>query len=353
MDETRRHRSIDPSSRFSIRGTPARPHPDDVTFRQAGIGDMAALATLERDAPTQTSDGAIVTIDRGPALQDHFDLQREYTIQVAERSGRLVGARALAVREVEVEGTRHRYALSHFVRVLPEVRGKGIFEVLHAAALEAVSPTEHFFAYMDPGNDAMRGAAQRNFAGATVWSVRPIRALIACENLAGPTVGRRATRDDSATIVQLLNVAHSGEGFFVPYTEQSLHERLARVPSAYSWNDLLLTDNAVVGVWLADQRRSVERNGTIEESRRGLILDYGFCDDAAGRADLEALIHTWCALALEAEQTHLSIFTSDPSRNEELLKRLATQIEPYEFPSSLPEPDGLAESGLYVDQIYF
>jgi hypothetical protein len=97
----------------------------------------------------------------------------------------------------------------------------------------------------------------------------------------------------------------------------------------------------------------VERNAVSEESRRGLVLDYGFCDDAQGRADFEALLRAWCALALEAGQTHLSIFTSDPSRNAELLRRVATKIEPYEFPSSLPEPDDLAHSGLYVDQIYF
>jgi GNAT superfamily N-acetyltransferase len=314
---------------------------------------MAALATLERDAPTRTADGAIVTIDRGSALQAHFDLQREYTIQVALRDGRLVGARALAVREVEVGGRRHRYALSHFVRVLPEVRGHGIFEILHAAALQDVSPTEHFFAYMDPGNDAMRGTARRTFGDSMAWSVRPFRALLGCEALAGPAAGRRATREDAATIARLMNSAHVGEGFFVPYSEQSLHERLARVPEAYSWNDLLITDSAVVGVWLADQRRRVERNGAIAESRRGLVLDHGFSDDAQGRADFEALLRAWCGLAREAGHTHLSIFTSDPSRGAGLLKRLATELEPYEFQSSLAEPDDLAGSGVYVDQIYF
>jgi hypothetical protein len=332
-------------SRFAI----LRPVPHGISLRPAVAADWPALAELEQACPTSTAPDKSASLYRGDGLADHFVLQREYSLWVAEREGRLVGARAFPIREVSVAGRNRRYAFSHFARIHPVHQSIGLFQPLNATALERVQASiDGVFAYADPANETIRAA----LGGYPVWSVRPFRAELDCARLAGPAVGRQAESSDAARIAELMNACHRREGFFAPYTAATVGERLSRATGVYSWRNLRLSDAAVVGVWLCAERRTVTDGRRKETMVRALVLDYGFLPDR-GSDELEALIRHWCARAREARITHLSIFSSPPSPGARLIAGLADHIEEFDFSFDAPEPMDLDERGVYVDPVYF
>ncbi len=111
-----------------------RPAPPGVTIRPVSDSDWEELTELEAACPTRTSDGSSASLHRGAHLRDHFALQKEIHMLVAEEAGRIVGARAFTVREVKINGARKRYAYSHFARILPSHQSKGLFQPLNAEA---------------------------------------------------------------------------------------------------------------------------------------------------------------------------------------------------------------------------
>ena len=204
-------------------------------------------------------------------------LQREYALWVADHEGRLVGARALPIREVTIDRRSRRYAYSHFARVHPDYQGIGLFQPLNASTMEGVQAgIDGVFAYVDPANDTPNAA----LGGYATWSARPFRAELDCARLAGPAFGRQAGPADAERIVELLNACHMREGFFAPYTVTTLEERLSRAFDVYSWGNFCLSDAAVVGMWSCGERRTVVDGGRKDISVRGLVLDYGFCPAA-------------------------------------------------------------------------
>ena len=325
-----------------------RPLSDGFSLRPAVGADWPALAELEHASPTITASGKSTSLYRGDALADHFALQHEYSLWVAEHEDRLVGARAFPIREVSMAGRNRRYAYSHFARIHPDYQSIGLFQPLNATALESVQASiDGVFAYADPANETIKAA----LGGYRVWSVRPFRAELDCARLAGRAFGRQAEPADAARIVELVNACHRREGFFAPYTTATLSERLSH-GGVYSWRNLQLSDAAVVGVWLCGERRTVADGQRKEKLVRGLLLDYGFLPDR-GADDLEALIRHWCTAAREAGITHLSIFSSPPSAGAGVIARLADRIEEFDFSFDQQEPMDLDERGVYVDAVYF
>ena len=149
-----------------------------------------------------------------------------------------------------------------------------------------------------------------------------------------------------------MNACHGREGFFSEYSEESVTRRLERVPTAYSWNDLLVGERAMVGVWMSGEHRRVRHEGSVRESVRSPVLDYGF-DGEAGLEELIGLLGEWCHSARQAGTTHLTLFSSKPSRGWDRLSALADEIESFEFPCFIPAPEDLEQRGLYVDALYF
>ena len=118
-----------------------RPVPAGVAIRPVADGDWEELTELEAACPSRTSDGSLASVHRGSHLRDHFSLQKEIHLYVAEEAGRLVGARAFPVREANIKGVSKRYAYSHFARILPSHQSKGLFQPLNAATMDPLSPS--------------------------------------------------------------------------------------------------------------------------------------------------------------------------------------------------------------------
>jgi hypothetical protein len=323
--------------------------PADITFRRARESDWAALAELERACPTVTAEGTESSVYRGERLRDHFALQGEYTIWVAEHRGRIVGARAFPVRDVVIDGTRRRYVFSHFVRILPDYQAMGLFQPLNSMAWSDIQANaDNVFAYADPGNVSIRRALG-NFP---TWSVKPFRAELRCDTLAGERHGRPAQPRDADRVVKMINCCHQREGFFAPYSEEVLSERLSRVAHAYSWDQFRIAERAVVGVWPCNEWRRIEDGDRIETMRRAVVLDYGFTP-GDGEDDFVRLLHHCCAQVREQGMTHLSVFSSPPSPGCCAIRELAERTQDFEFSFGEAEPPDLGSRGVYVDPVFF
>ena len=255
-------------------------------------------------------------------------------------------------------------------RVLKEYAGMGLWSVMNRRLVNASRAHreesarsgskifENGCAYFATDNDATR----RLNGAQSVWSFGPVRVVLRCADLAAEPRSdvswRRAEPSDAETIVRLCNALHAGSELFAPYTEASIRERFERAPDVYSWRDVLLSDRAVVGLWNAGRihtRRTIGDDGAVTgetRSVRGIVLDHG-CEPGA-ESDLVALLGIAAKEAQAAGMTDLSIFTSTGSRTFGWLPALGAELEQYELATPYtPEPEGAADRGLYVDQIYF
>jgi hypothetical protein len=325
----------------------------DVTVREATEADAPTLARLERRSPVVLGESS-VAFDRGDDYFAFTRLMAEVTVAVGFVGGEPAAVNCGAVHPVRIGGQDVRVMTAIHTRVLPEHQGKGLWGAVSRVLGEKYNPgtaVETSRGFVSADNAAM----QRGFANVpNKWSIRALRAQLDCAALAGPAAGRPATPADADQLVEILNRCHEGEEMYLPYTADSLAQRLERAPAQYSWERLWLGDGAVVGVWPAGEstRLLLRSHGREVVSRRGLVLDYGF---APGREEaLEGLLRAWCALLAERQLDTLSIFTSESSPGYDVLTRLAYQVDAFDlWTPGRAEPPGAAERGLYVDQVYF
>jgi hypothetical protein len=323
----------------------------DVQVREATEADGPVLAEIERRCPIVLDDRTI-TFDRGDDYFAFARLMEDVTVGLGFVDGVPAAINCGAMRRAMVGGKETRMMTAIHTRVLPEHQKKGLWGAVSRVLGDKYQlGTVGSQGFVSVANAAM----QRGFANTpNKWPVRALRCQISCEKLAGPSVGISARREDAGRIVQLLNACHVEEELFVPYTVDSLTARLERAPKQYSWDSVRVTERAVVGVWPAGEsiRVIVERDGHRQDSRRGLVLDYGF--ERGGEDEFEALLRAWCGWLAERGFDTLSVFTSELSPGYETLKALATEVDAFDmWTPGIEVPSGASERGLYVDQVYF
>jgi hypothetical protein len=325
----------------------------DVTVREATKADAPALAEIERRSPVMLGETSIA-FDRGDDYFAFTRLMAEVTVAVGFVGGGPAAVNCGAAHQVRVGGQDVRVMTAIHTRVLPEHQGKGLWGAVSGVLSEKYNPgtgvaTGRGFV------SAENAAMQRGFAKVpNRWSIQALRAQLDCAANAGSPAGRPATAADAGRIVEILNRCHTGEEMYLPYTADSLAQRLERAPAQYSWERLWLGDGAVVGLWPAGEsiRLLLRSHGREVVSRRGLVLDYGFEPGSEGA--LEALLRAWCAWLAERQLDTLSIFTSESSPGYGCLRRLASRIDAFDlWTPGMAEPPGAGERGLYVDQVYF
>jgi hypothetical protein len=329
----------------------ARPLPPDVQFRRARDADAEALARLERDCPIERDDGSCVTLVRGRSVFDQLRLAEWAGLWLAEERGIPVACDATAAHRARTGGRDVDLVYRFHTRVAPSHRRLGLNETMTALVSEerfrkGIS-FDGFYVYIDP-----RYRVIRAWSPNTPWRARPFSALLRCDALAGSEAGRPATHADAPRIAELLNAAHARKEFFLPYDVSRLGARLARIPERYGFAHVLLTDEAVVGVWEDGEQRILERAGLREESRRATALDWGFAP-GADLGSFEALLRAWCGRLARGGITHLSVFASEASPAAQLLRTLAETVVEVELQCSLPEPADSGERGVFVDPVYY
>lgn len=323
-----------------------------VVIREATEADDPILAELERRSPL-VMDGGAVIIDRGNDYFAASRLMEDVTVLIAEVDGVPAGVYCGARHRVRIAGVDRYVLYIHHARIPPENQRHGLGRAL-GARLQAKyrERVDTSYWYIAPGNTISQGYAR---GASNKWSFGPLWATLDTFAVAGPHAGRAATLDDAAHIAELLNAYHEGEEMFLPYTALSLAERLSRAPDEYAWDNLWLTDDAVVGVWPEGRsivNRFIDSDGVVTESRGAAVLDYGCIPGA--EEQLESLVRAWCGGLRRSGLSELTVFTSPGARGERLISQLATEVRPFDFwTPSIPEPEGANTRGLYVDHVYF
>lgn len=297
---------------------------------------------------------------RGARFFDQQRLMDASRLFLAEADGLPVACDAVGVQRARVGGRPVTLLYRHHVRVLPSHQRLGLNDAFSARVNEFAQTEarpDDGYVYTDPRNEGVREwqASERSpwrVLGVPAWTYRPFRALLGCEALAGPPAGRPATRADAPRIVALLNACHQREEMYLPYDEERLARRVARLPDQYGWAELWLEGDAVVGVWEAGERCTREEQGRSTESVRAYVLDYGL-DPRCGRGDLERVLRAWCTRLRDRGVTHLSIFSSPASPGADVIRDLAETVLEVQFQSRLPEPPDVAARGFYVDHVYY
>lgn len=329
-------------------------HDFELVLREAVDDDAAALADLERRSPVVVGD-ASVTFDRGGDYFASARLMEDATVIVAEVDGEPAGVAWGAAHRATVAGEERRLWYFFHLRVLPEHQRKGLWGALADQLWSAYADRADFsYGLFQPDNVAWRAAGMSPEENPGVWRGEHIvRVFLDTAVLAGPPFGRPATEADAEHMVGILNTCHGREEMYQPYTVGSLASRVSRDPTLYSWDKLLLTDRAVVGVWPAGVRVTTTSDDPSVVARRAYVLDYGFVP--GGEDDLEGLLRAWSTSVAGLGMDELSIFTSVWSSAYPILRSLAKETEVLRITMGprIPEPDDVGERGMYVDHVYF
>ena len=332
----------------------------EVVVREATEADAPALAEIERRCPLVLGDSAMV-IDRGDDYFAFARLMEDVTVSLGLIDGEPAGINCGALCTARIGGVDQRIMIAIHTRVLPEHQRKGLWGALSKLLSKKYGPGRGVVGSCGYGS-VDNVAIQRGFAHvAEKWDPGPVRAHLDCADLSGPDVGRLATPRDAPRIVEILNACHDNEEMYTPYTVESWTERLERAPGQYSWDRVRLSQNAVVGVWPAGDtiRVITETGGTRVESRRGVVLDYGFIPgdsgaESPGEAELSALLGGWCTWLAKRGMDTLAIFSSEASHGYARICQLARETEAfYAWTPGVPVPKSLRQNGMYVDAIYF
>ena len=324
-----------------------RAMPAGATVREATPSDASALNDLEIRAPMTLGDGTTITLDRGSDFLAFGRLMDENVTFVAERDGDLLGMACGAAHPTRIGGRDLRVMLLHRIRVPTEHRRGGVFSTLNG----------YVFGRYDGRTDAPYGYTfvenpeAVRIGGPDAWSLPVFRAVIDCASVAEAGYGRRATPGDAAHIVDVLNRCHEHEENFLPYTVDSLTARLERAPDLYGWDDVLLSEDAVLSVWPSRLGVTTTHGDDERRVQRAVVLDHGFT--AGADESFERLVRAYCADLLERGHEELAAIVSEPSPGWRVVSGLADHMDRYLFRMGVPEPEGTAERGIYVDAVYF
>jgi hypothetical protein len=318
--------------------------------RKATEADAAALAEIERRCPIVLGDTSIY-FDRGDDYFAFTRLMEEATVGIALVDDKPAAATCAAMHKVMIGGVIRPIVTVAHLRVMPEHQRKGLWGAVNRAFDHYWKDVDGSNAFISVRNEGM----QHGFSNTpNKWPVSALCVHLACNDLAGPTIGRLAAASDAARVVEILNATHESEEMYVPYTVATLTARLERAPKQYSWQHLWMTDHAVVGVWPAGDSLCVIKESKHDRvvSRRGLTLDYGFFEGAED--EFEGLLKAWCATLATDKIDTLSIFTSEQSAGCARICQLGREIEAFNMWSpGIPVPADSQLRGLYVDPIYF
>ena len=252
---------------------------------QAGIEHADTVAAIERDAPIALEDGRLLRMHR-PKLRDLFRLQDDTRIALIRRAGTPVAARAWALRDVVDEAGRHRIGTSQIARVLPQARGANLMRGFTLWESQVVEPlVRGEVAFVDVGNAAVTASFQtRDFE----WTRRVLELTFDCAAIAGPHAGRAAQPSDAHHIAALVNAAHGREALHVPQDAAAIERRLERAPDVYGWGDVLVDEDAMLGVWASlDESETIIPDGPIARPVRRVMavaLDHGWRGESGAEA---------------------------------------------------------------------
>lgn len=324
-----------------------------VVIRRAFEADGPVLSEIERNTPLVFDDRSLY-IDRGDDYFATARLMEDAVVLLAEVDGTPAGVFCGALHGALIGGVPRRMLYVHHSRILPEYQRLGLGLKLANALFEHFkeSKVDSQYWYISTTNEKSQGFARR---ATNRWSFCPVLVDLDIHKIAGPPAGRPATPADAPRIAAILNAAHEGEEMFLPYSLESFAARVSRAPAQYGWDRVWLTDSAVVGVWPEGESitiRLAASDGSAKDSRGAAVLDYGCLPGAEG--ELVSLLGAWASALIARGFDGMSCFSSPGARLARVVLTLPAEHTDFNFwTPQIPEPEGAADRGLYVDHIYF
>jgi hypothetical protein len=318
--------------------------PPGFRLRYADEGDTHKIAQVERDAPIEVAD-RVFSVYR-PRLRDFHRLQERTFRALIEREGEPVAARVFAQRSVKLRGAAEMtLRTSQTARALPSARGHNLMSCFALWASDNPRP-DAVLAYFDPGNMAVDGVFRTE---SRHWSRGALELTFPCAPLAGPSYGRPARPGDAVRLAALSNAAHGRAALYGVMDADGFEQRLHRAPDAYSWRDVLLGDQAMLGVWASLDETTDSSPGRPSRRRTlSVALDYGF--EADGQQELLLLLRAQASRMQAAGATHVTLYTYAGAPACQVLEPLAEDRAEIGIQTSLSEPADA--DGVHTDPLY-
>jgi len=339
---------LDPEDGRVLGGTPTN-LPENVTLRTVTAADSGVVAEINRQSPIIMGDETTVyDTDDLFAAERLMGTSRAF---IAEYEGNAVGLSAGVGVPMRIGDETGVFNYIHRTRVVPAGRGLGVQGALVWATLASTPPGfAGGFALVHRSNDAML----RLYPKSLVMPSEPERLSFDVQALAeraGDIEMRASSADDAPRVVELINGTHDSEQLFPPYTEASFAERLSRDANLYGWDQLRLSDRAVIGIWSNAYRVHRTLGDRSTEDQRALVLDFGF--EPGAEDDFMALLASTCRELAARGDTELTLLTSPDAPAYDRLRPLATRVDGYTMIAGGIALAGLEPGPAYIDQLYF
>jgi GNAT superfamily N-acetyltransferase len=335
----------------------------NLTIRQAGETDGAALIALEQRTPVIVGDEQI-RFDRSP---DYFADSRFHEISrccLAECGGLAVGACTGVFLRGFLLGREYRAVLMHHLRVDPQYQRYGIGVALVAWlqnywAARTDSP-DWIYTYIDSQNDASLAFSHASSRQAlAVWPLNAWNQELSVERSTVDADDARLTLEEFDDAMRLVNLTHQEYQMFSPYSREGLHERLSRNPS-YTFADWLGLRSAgrlvaVAGVYDRGAHLAVEvsrRDGSSYTRKRPLaVIDYGFASGyETAMVDLLDVIR---GLRRTRERGYVQISVPEESPLFASVMSCSARYWRFDVLGRLPAPDrGERVRSFFADPLY-
>ena len=299
--------------------------------REATWRDGERLVDLYADAPEDVGEWEL-TVERGPNPFAQFRLQEHVNLQVLDRRGALLAAKAHSTRNSLIGGERYTVHVMSAWRVRAGFRGMGLSRVMQQLAGPFSAWVGMATVWYERSGNASQGWLDKVRAMVEQRDGRAVEGLTATVHLFEPRPGvdpalppgltvRPTAPADVPRCLDLINRTHGGLDLFRPCTAELLEGRLDDpwwgpqpdwwIP-VYRWGDHHVVEDggeivACGGLW--DRGRDVREvwrhraSGDTRTLEPTALLDWGH---APGREDaMAALVRQFLGRTGELGRTHL------------------------------------------------
>ena len=318
-----------------------------VEIRKAKESDAALLDEMDRHSPIQRDDGSRSYINKHGKHLQYSAIAGYDELGIAFRDGMPATVQARSLVPVNYLGVEQYAEYGHQTRSNPKLGSVAhVFSILHSLGSGYIKKASFLFTVADALNT--KGL---RLSGDPHWELYLERLLIPCHSNLSSEGAREATPDDIEIVIEILNHAHADKELFRLYTPANLMDRLGRQPEEYTWSNLLMKGNAVLGVWPVGEERKIVKGEVVNTTVRGLVYDFGYLD--GGEQDMLDLLKIYGNRCRAKGMTHLALLSTAKSREYALLKSLFTCSEPYAFNTILPMTPRAENHGFYLDHACF
>lgn len=316
------------------------------TARTLSPDGVEAAAQLIHDAAIETGGRRYSILMR--KLADQLAMLELWhgMIAVRDSDNAIVGLASFAARKAFIDGKELLVSSAFHSAVAGDARRLGLDSHLRINGIRKVAfQADTGFGYTDAGNDTVMAT----LAGMPSWTQRVWQLGISASQTAA-LAGRSPEPHHESRLLDLLRATHGQEELRPPFTDAWFRKRFGTIAS-YGLNDIRMTDNAMLGLWLPrDEVKDVSPEVT-RECVMGYVPDYGFTGPT-GLSEFLTLLDDARARAANAGCTHLIIYSSKGSPGAQAIAERAAWNDELLLTGFTPEPSGTTTNGIYTDSFY-